>query len=1181
MSTTEMEIDDTKNGNGNGKGHHGSSDGGTGNKTESKEIGTKPEPNESSSKSKPIESTGNGEPPAAPNCLAEADVKTPWIAINARFQLNRNNDNTKFGDAKENSSEEPRKPLSFFAMPKFRSKKNKSIQKNSSSAKAVSGASDKTGANTNTDGGTDSANGNAAPTDSTLDDWHELSIPKKRKIWQGVEGLALTIFGIGLPACVFLMSAMSMPHRLTLVLLNHPLETIAELLLLLAIPFANYSAWSAFCNNNYRYPIRRGISMGASIMTCLMLALICVAGMFVGSSELRAEIGSDFTVGFMGLILVSMMTCAASLYIVNRIRLTRDFKQSRLQIVSLTAIGAVLSLITFLGAEFRPWTVRMAARKAAATQAEDRKEGIKELRALNPERELLLECADSKATGLVGLFIPIKKSSLNELYFSVTGKPYSFKDIQNSDFASMPDDYLSRHVVGDKVHGLTMRRSYLSGNVHSRTLSSTLKWTFVFKNDSDTNDQDARAELSLPPGAVINGFRVWRHGEPKDAKFLPSGKADNLNRSVGNELGVVTDLGHGRALVQCHNVQQDEEIKAELSIVVPLKPDGDKTASVTLPKFLATNFDLIGDHSLRIKADRRLTSTVKTIKTTMLPGNQYAIAGELSSSQLENSNLVFSAERPEKTLPVVVLDKIALKMDRQDLRAQLIARAKRTHKPQPQEQVVVMIDGSKGIQTQFENLQKVMALKAAHRRPGQQPVKKKIRTIPAKFVVETVHQTAAPAPKELVVVVDGSATMKEYVKPLVKALTQLPKGIPTHVIVASQEHPELLQPMPLSRALPLLEKFDFAGGQDNLESVVKAAELAGETTGGAILWAHGPLPALNEEVYIVPQYAATPDFYELPLGSGETDTLDFFKNHSEIGPFTSVPRNTTEVVDDLKAFFSKWTADKNGFAVELTQTTKRPTDSIVATAEEAKELVTLHADQQLTAYLNTHHISKATRLAVNYEFLSPVSCALVDDSAVENVDAVENSPSDDLNNLETEQQTENSSDTTSGGVSPAPIGTDASGSSAQNKSEESSASTGNASDEAASLQGASTGNTSDEAASLQGATNGTIGPQGSDATYITGVNTSGTVRVNNLANLEALLNIIANLFQLGASLVGIVVIIHSFARRDFVIELMGQELEISQGQRIAIGAGLVLLGLAFPGLVNWFVASARDANLFS
>ena len=45
---------------------------------------------------------------------------------------------------------------------------------------------------------------------------------------------------------------------------------------------------------------------------------------------------------------------------------------------------------------------------------------------------------------------------------------------------------------------------------------------------------------------------------------------------------------------------------------------------------------------------------------------------------------------------------------------------------------------------------------------------------------------------------------------------------------------------------------------------------------------------------------------------------------------------------------------------------------------------------------------------------------------------------------------------------------------------------------------------------LQGATNGTISPQGAEATVVQGVNTAGTVRVNNLANLEALLNIIAN-----------------------------------------------------------------------
>ena len=50
---------------------------------------------------------------------------------------------------------------------------------------------------------------------------------------------------------------------------------------------------------------------------------------------------------------------------------------------------------------------------------------------------------------------------------------------------------------------------------------------------------------------------------------------------------------------------------------------------------------------------------------------------------------------------------------------------------------------------------------------------------------------------------------------------------------------------------------------------------------------------------------------------------------------------------------------------------------------------------------------------------------------------------------------------------------------------------------------------------LQGATNGTIGPQGADAVDIQGVNTAGTVRINQYANLQALLSMLASFTDLG------------------------------------------------------------------
>jgi hypothetical protein len=117
---------------------------------------------------------------------------------------------------------------------------------------------------------------------------------------------------------------------------------------------------------------------------------------------------------------------------------------------------------------------------------------------------------------------------------------------------------------------------------------------------------------------------------------------------------------------------------------------------------------------------------------------------------------------------------------------------------------------------------------------------------------------------------------------------------------------------------------------------------------------------------------------------------------------------------------------------------------------------------------------------------------------------------------------------------------------------------------------------------MTGAINGTIGPKGMDATYVTGINTAGTVRVNNLANLEALLNIVANLSEIGCALAGILLVIHGMAKKECMVSLInGNSLELTPFQRIGIGIALILLGLAVPGLINWFVASARDANLFS
>lgn len=107
---------------------------------------------------------------------------------------------------------------------------------------------------------------------------------------------------------------------------------------------------------------------------------------------------------------------------------------------------------------------------------------------------------------------------------------------------------------------------------------------------------------------------------------------------------------------------------------------------------------------------------------------------------------------------------------------------------------------------------------------------------------------------------------------------------------------------------------------------------------------------------------------------------------------------------------------------------------------------------------------------------------------------------------------------------------------------------------------------------LQGGENGTIGPQGANATVVPGINSAGTVRVNNLANLEALTNIIANgMIVLGIAWGGPTIIM------GFMSMSAGQQDAL---KRIIWGICSVTGGMACPGVINWLVASGRDAGLF-
>jgi len=86
------------------------------------------------------------------------------------------------------------------------------------------------------------------------------------------------------------------------------------------------------------------------------------------------------------------------------------------------------------------------------------------------------------------------------------------------------------------------------------------------------------------------------------------------------------------------------------------------------------------------------------------------------------------------------------------------------------------------------------------------------------------------------------------------------------------------------------------------------------------------------------------------------------------------------------------------------------------------------------------------------------------------------------------------------------------------------------------------------------------------------VNTAGTVRMNCLANLEALLNIAANGIEITGILISAVMLIRAMIR-----DCNGT----TRLKALVVAMLPLVIGLSTPGVMNWLVAAARDANLFS
>lgn len=420
------------------------------------------------------------------------------------------------------------------------------------------------------------------------------------------------------------------------------------------------------------------------------------------------------------------------------------------------------------------------------------------------------------------------------------------------------------------------------------------------------------------------------------------------------------------------------------------------------------------------------------------------------------------------------------------------------------------------------------------------------------YIIGRIGPVVDPVSR-LLVLVDGSDALNGQIEEVTTALSRIPGNVSSLILYANDQagagdraESSVVPRIQLQDALEELRQKPFGYGQHNGPALIEAMEMAGDDPGAAILWIHGPQPVLStrdKNALSTVGLKSKLRIFDYTVRGGNNALLSLLQNKARVIPIS----RQFSVHDDLGGFVSSLSKEP-AYTVKFDKTKLKPAGTIDMTPPVVSRMSTLWAAQSAESYLASGDQSAAGKLGEVYRIVTPASSAVVlpDEGNYQRWGLHRNESmvvSNDLGNQTTAIAQLKGAYANSVAVS-----------------------------SAASQGSSGSDGTSVAPPTLQGATNGTIGPQGSDATSIQGVNTAGTVRLNNLANLEALLNVIANGFEV----VGL-----CWGGTTLFTTIFGAFSAEDACRRILFGCSSILAGLVSPGCINWLVASSRDANLFS
>jgi hypothetical protein len=699
-----------------------------------------------------------------------------------------------------------------------------------------------------------------------------------------------------------------------------PVPTFWHVLLVAFVPFANGWVWLALRNEDSRRRDLLGWLNGAAIAIATFYSFLYFPLLLPGL----------FALVFFGWGLLPLSPLISLIVAVALRRRLRRLAGSEASLPGFWR-GLAVGLLTLLLVEAPVTLTRVGTHWAASESRSTELAGLRLLRTLGREEQMLRDCygytRGAQNMDLLGSLISggerVPPEQARQIFYRVTGQPFNAVPAPvvrtgRGVFGDLNnwtwDDDHGGDKVGGRIRGLSLFGSRLDTIVHPGAAWSYTEWTLEFRNDSD-QAREARAQILLPPGGVVSRLTLWVNGEEREAAFAGRSQV----REAYREVAVVKR----RDPVLVTTAGPDRVLMQCFPV-----PAGGGTMKVRLGITAPLLLDSPGEGLVRLPAFLERNFSLREGFTHSF----WADGGEVKST---NPKLVPSLNAA----------------------------------------------GKPALHGQLSNAE--LASPAGLVRVNRDPKVRHAWTADTRagaghFIRQSIGEEPAAPPRKLIVVVDGSREMRPFLPSLAAALRQLPAAIPLTVLIADDDVVTLGGTNRAGGGDPLagLAAWRATGGQDNVPALIHAQELAAREPGSAMLWIHGPQPALFAPMEPLLQAwqrnAAAAPLYEIQTAPGPDRVVEQLDGQAAVH---SLPRRGS-LESDLQSLFVGWQAGQR-----LVMRRESVDTESAARADAAMEgtlhLARLWANDEVRRLTAHRQASEAAQQAARYQLVTPVSGAVV------------------------------------------------------------------------------------------------------------------------------------------------------------------------------------------------------------